>query len=92
MTTGALPAGLSLYDDRRHHRHADGDGTAAFTVTVTDAATHTATKSLSITVSPAGTLTILTTSLPNAINGTALQRDPELRLAGRCRTPPRSGL
>ena len=66
VTTGTLPAGLSLSgsDDLRH---AHGGGRPHFTVTATDSGTppQTANQALSITINPK--LVITTASLPNGV-------------------------
>lgn len=70
-TSGALPTGLTLSAAGAITGTPTVAGTANFTVQVTDSASHTATKALTIAVSSTGVLTIVTTSLPNAIQSVA---------------------
>ena len=71
ITTGSLPAGLSLdAGTGAITGTATTAGTSSFTAKVTDVAAGTATKSLSITITSAG-VNITTTSLPNAQAGSS---------------------
>ena len=69
LTTGSLPAGLSLSGGGTISGTPTAVGPSSFTVQVKDSAQNTATKALSISVAPAP-LTITTTSLPNGTAGT----------------------
>ena len=70
MTTGSLPAGLSLSGSNISGTPTTA-GTSTFTVTATDSGTpaQTANQSLSITINPK--LAITTATLPNGVVGTA---------------------
>lgn len=70
VTTGSLPAGLSL-NGSSISGTPTATGTSTFTVTATDSGTppQTANQSLSITINPK--LAITTTTLPNGVVGTA---------------------
>jgi hypothetical protein len=70
VTTGALPAGLSLSPAGAITGTPTAAGAANFTVQVKDSANTTATQPLSITIAPPA-LTITTTSLPNGTVGAA---------------------
>lgn len=73
VSTGSLPAGLSLSTGGVLSGTPTTEGTSTFTISVTDSATpaNTASKSFSLTVAAAGSpLTITTSSLPAATFGT----------------------
>ncbi len=70
VTSGSLPAGLSLSAGGTIAGTPSAAGPANFTIQVKDSSNTTATQSLTITIAPA-TLTITTTSLPNGTVGTA---------------------
>ena len=78
VTSGSLPAGLSLGSGGVISGTPTAAGSSTFTVRATDAASRTATLSLTLTVS--ASLTISTTSLPAGIVGTAY--DQQLEAAG----------
>jgi hypothetical protein len=65
VTSGALPAGITLGADGLLKGTPTGTGTCTFTATVTDAQKNQASQPLSIAVTGAGTLAISTTSLPS---------------------------
>ena len=69
ITSGSLPAGLSLAPGGTIGGTPTASGTANFTVQVTDSANTTATQPLSIAVAPAP-LSVSTTSLPGGTVGT----------------------
>jgi subtilisin family serine protease len=75
VVSGSLPPGLSLSPSGTPSATVSGTPTTAgtynFTVQVTDAAAQTDTQAFSVTISPAATLTITTTSLPNGTVGQA---------------------
>ncbi len=64
VTTGALPAGLTLSASGTISGSPTTAGTDNFTITVTDAANHTATANLSITINPKLTITTPSGALP----------------------------
>ena len=69
IKSGALPAGLALSGSGAIGGTPTAAGTANFTVTVTDSGNRTASQALGITINYP-TLTITTSSLPNATAGT----------------------
>ncbi len=69
VSTGSLPAGLSLATTGTISGTPTASGTASFTVQVTDSANTSTTKPLSIAVAPAA-LNITTSSLPGGTVGT----------------------
>ena len=69
MSTGSLPAGLSLSSTGAITGTPTTAGTANFTVQVADSGSQTSTKALSITVNPTA-LTITTSLLPSGTVGT----------------------
>jgi hypothetical protein len=71
VTSGALPAGLTLSGAGAITGKPTAAGTANFTVTATDAQQATGQAALSIVVAPPPTLSVTTTSLPNGTMGTA---------------------
>ncbi|HTQ55988.1 MAG TPA: putative Ig domain-containing protein [Bryobacteraceae bacterium] len=82
ITSGTLPAGLSLSSAGSITGTPTATGTATFTVLVTDSQSHVASATFSITVAPA--LSITTTSLPGGnVGGTYSQT-----LAAAGGTPP----
>ena len=73
ITGGSLPPGISLSSDGSLSGTPTTAGTFTATAQATDASPipETATETLTITVAPASTPTITTTSLPDAVVGTA---------------------
>ena len=72
LASGSLPVGLSFTSNGELSGDPTAAGTYMFTVTETDSATPTAdtvTSQLSLTVVPAGTFSVLTSTLPNASVG-----------------------
>ena len=67
VTTGTLPAGLTLASNGMISGTPTAIGSSTFTVTATDTASHTATQQYTVTIN--APLTITTTSLPSATMG-----------------------
>ncbi|MCX6460785.1 MAG: putative Ig domain-containing protein [Actinobacteria bacterium] len=65
MTSGALPAGLTLDSDGTLHGTPTTAGTANFTLTVTDTFDRTESKAFTMVVAQTPPLTVITTSLPS---------------------------
>lgn len=74
LRSGSLPSGLSLSSSGEVRGTPTSTGEETFTVQVTDSRGQTATRSLSITTNSTNSnISIVTASLPGAVNGTAYQ-------------------
>ena len=71
LTSGSLPAGLTLGPTGAITGFPASPGTASFTVQVTDSQKHTASAGLSITIQPGAPLQVVTSSLPSGPKGQA---------------------
>ena len=67
VTSGSLPAGLTLATNGTLSGTPTASGTFSFTVTATDANTYTGSRAYSLVVTPAPTITVAPASLPGAL-------------------------